>query len=402
MFRRLSSCHNVEDMRLLAKQRLPGPIFHYIDGAADDEVTYQRNTQAFDGCDLVPNVLVGVESIDMSVTVMGCKLDMPIFCAPTALQRLFHHDGERAVARAAEKFGTMFGVSSLGTVSLEEIGSMIKTPKMFQFYFHKDRGLNNAMIARAKEAKFDVLALTVDTITGGNRERDLRTGFTSPPRLTLRSLISFALHPRWAFDYYTHGDFELSQLKDHVKMGSDIPVSVGEYFSTMLDESMNWKDAEELRRTWGGQFCLKGAMSVADVKRAVDIGATAIMVSNHGGRQLDGSRAPFDQISEIVDAVGDKIDVILDGGIRRGTHVLKALAAGAKACSGGRMYLYALAAAGQPGVEKALGNMRTEIERDMKLMGVPNVSQLSRDMLRFRSVPDFRTRIVHSSASHSI
>ena len=167
-------------------------------------------------------------------------------------------------------------------------------------------------------------------------------------------------------------------------MGSDIPVSVGEYFSAMLDESMNWNDAEELRKQWGGPFCLKGVMSVADAKRAVDIGATAIMVSNHGGRQLDGSRSPFDQVSEIADAVGDRIDVVLDGGIRRGSHVLKALAAGAKACSGGRMYLYALAAAGQPGVEKALGNMRAEIERDMKLMGVTEVSQLTREMLRFR------------------
>lgn len=385
LFRTLESCHNVEDMRLLAKQRLPGPIFHYIDGAADDEVTYRRNTQAFEGCDLVPNVLAGVADVDMSVTMMGAKLDLPIFCAPTALQRLFHHDGERAVARAAEKFGTMFGVSSLGTVSLEEIGAMIKTPKMFQFYFHKDRGLNNAMIERAKEANFDVLALTVDTITGGNRERDVRTGFTTPPRLTLESLMSFAFHPRWAFDYFTHEAYELSQLKDHVEAGSNVAISVGEYFAEMLDQSMNWNDAEDLQRRWGGQFCLKGIMSVADARRAVDIGATAIMVSNHGGRQLDGSRSPFEQISEIADAVGDEIDVILDGGIRRGTHVLKALAAGAKACSGGRMYLYALAAAGQPGVEKALGNMRTEIERDMKLMGVTNVSQLTREMLRYRS-----------------
>jgi L-lactate dehydrogenase (cytochrome) len=280
-------------MRLLAKQRLPGPIFHYIDGAADDEVTYRRNTQAFEDCDLVPNVLAGVENVDMSVTVMGVKLDMPIFCSPTALQRLFHHDGERAVARAAEKFGTMFGVSSLGTVSVQEIGSMITTPKMFQFYFHKDRALNNAMLARAKEANFDVLALTVDTITGGNRERDLRTGFTSPPRLTIRSLVSFALHPRWAVDYYTHEKFELSQLKDYVKEGSNIALSVAEYFSTMLDQSMSWKHAEELRDAWGGQFCLKGIMSVADARRAVEIGATGIMVSNHGGRQLDGSRADF-------------------------------------------------------------------------------------------------------------
>ena len=371
-------------MRQLAKQRLPGPIFHYIDGAADDAVTHRRNTAAFEECDLVPNVLVGVENIDMSVTVMGRKLAMPIFCSPTALQRLFHHDGERAVARAAEKFGTMFGVSSLGTVSVEEIGAMTKTPKMFQLYFHKDRGLTNAMIERVKEAKFDAIALTVDTITGGNRERDLRTGFTSPPRLTLSSLVSFALHPRWAFNYFTHEKFELPQLKDHVKEGSNVAISVGDYFSTMLDQSMNWDDAEAVRKNWGGEFCLKGVMSPVDARRAVDIGATAIMVSNHGGRQLDGSRSPFDQISEIVDAVGDRLDVICDGGFRRGTHVLKALAAGAKACSSGRMYLYSLAAAGQPGVEKALNNMRTEIERDMKLMGVTKVSDLSRENLRYR------------------
>jgi L-lactate dehydrogenase (cytochrome) len=229
----------------------------------------------------------------MSVTVMGLKLDMPIFCSPTALQRLFHHDGERAVALAAEKFGTMFGVSSLGTVSVEEIGGMINGPKMFQFYFHKDRGLNNSMVEQAKEAKFDVLALTVDTITGGNRERDVRTGFTSPPRLTLGSLLSFALHPRWAFDYFTHEKFELSQLKDYVEEGSNVAISVGEYFSTMLDQSMNWKDAEELRQRWGGQFCLKGVMSAADARRAADIGATAIMVSNHGGASWTAREAPL-------------------------------------------------------------------------------------------------------------
>ena len=183
---RIDRCNNIGDFRTMARRRLPGPIFHYIDGAADDEVTYRRNTEAYERCDLVPNVLAGVESIDMSTTVMGQKLDMPLFCSPTALQRLFHHDGERAVAKAAEKFGTMFGISSLATISIEEIGSTISTPKLFQLYFHKDRGLTNSMIERCIAAKFDVLALTVDTITGGNRERDLRTGFTSPPRLTLK------------------------------------------------------------------------------------------------------------------------------------------------------------------------------------------------------------------------
>ena len=380
----LSRCHNFQDFRALAKRRLPGPIFHYIDGAADDEVTYRRNTEAYESCDLVPNVLAGVEEIDMSVTVMGQKLQMPLYCAPTALQRLFHHDGERAVAAAAQRYGTMFGVSSLGTVSVEELAGLAPGPKMFQFYFHKDRGLNDALLERAKAASFDVMALTVDTITGGNRERDLHTGFTSPPRLTARSLISFAVHPMWDFNYFTHEKFDLPHLSDHVSAGTNLATSIGDYFSTMLDQSMSWKDAEALCAKWGGQFALKGIMSAADARRAVDIGCTGIMVSNHGGRQLDGSRSPFDQLAEIVDAVGDKIDVICEGGIQRGTHVLKAMSIGAKACSGGRLYLYALSAAGQPGVERALSNLRTEIERDMKLMGVTRLDQLSRENLRFR------------------
>ncbi len=381
---RLTDCHNVDDFRRLARRRLPGPVYHYIDGAADDEVTKARNTAAFDDCDLVPNVLAGVETVDLRTTVMGREIAMPLFLSPTALQRLFHWQGERAVARAAEKFGTYFGISSLGTVGLDEIGQMVDSPKLFQLYIHKDRGLNSALIAAAKAARFDAVALTVDTIVGGNRERCLRTGFTSPPRLTLASALSFAAHPAWAINYYAREPFRLPNLASHLAEGSSIPLSVSEYFTSMLDQSLDWKRAEAVRAEWGGQFCLKGIMSVADARRAVDIGATAIMVSNHGGRQLDGSRAPFDQLAEIVDAVGDRLDVICDGGIRRGSHVLKALSVGAKACSGGRLYLYALAAAGQAGVERILGKLRAEIERDMKLMGARSVADLSRENLRWR------------------
>ncbi len=380
----IKNCHNVEDFRRLAKRRLPGPIFHYIDGAADDEITYRRNTESFNKCDLIPNVLSGVDKIDMSTTVMGQKLDMPLYCAPTALQRLFHHDGEVAVAKAAEKHGTLFGISSLGTAGIEEISKLVKTPKLFQLYVHKDKGLNNALIEKCKDSKFDAMAVTVDTAVGGNRERDLRTGFTIPMKLNLASIFSFAIHPMWAINYFTKPKWELSNLKDHVSEGTKVMTTIGDYFTKMLDNSLSWKDVEVINKQWGGEFAVKGVMSVDDAKKAVDIGATAIMISNHGGRQLDGSRSPFDQLSEIVDAVGDKIDVICEGGIRRGTHVLKALSLGAKACSGGRMYLYALAAGGQKGVEKSLTNLRSEIERDMKLMGVSNIEELTRKNLRFR------------------
>jgi len=381
---RLSDCHNVADLRLLAKRRLPWPVFDYIDGAADDEITRARNTAAFDDVDLVPNVLSGVETIDTSCTIMGRKSALPFVLSPTALQRVFHWQGERAVARAAEKFGLWFGISSLATVSIEEIAALVSTPKMFQLYVHKDEGLNASMIQRCQEAGFDAIALTVDTIVSGKRERCQRSGFTTPPRFTPSAVWSYATRPRWALDYMLHKRFRLPNLDTHVDEGTGKAVSIAEYFNTMLDTGMDWDTAARIRQDWGGTFCLKGVMSVADARRAVEIGADAIMVSNHGGRQLDGSRAPFDQLAEIVDAVGGKIEVICDGGVRRGTHVLKALAQGATAASGGRLYLYALAAAGQQGVERALMLLKDEIERGMRLMGVTSVEQLNREMLRQR------------------
>src|SRR5207245_2079667 len=276
------------------------------------------------------------------------KLSMPIYCSPTALQRLFHHQGERAVAAAAAKYGTMFGVSSLGTVSLEELRKANDSPQVFQFYYHRDRGLNRAMMQRAKEAGVEVMMLTVDSITGGNRERDLRTGFSIPFRLTLGGMWQFAIKPVWGINYLTHESFKLPQLDQHVDMSGGALSSV-KYFTEMLDPSMDWDDVAEMVELWNGQFCLKGVMSVADAKRAVQIGCTGIVLSNHGGRQLDGSRAAFDQMAEIVDSVGDRIDVIMDGGIQRGTHVLKALSVRAKAVGVGRFYLCPLAAGGQTG-----------------------------------------------------
>jgi L-lactate dehydrogenase (cytochrome) len=300
------------------------------------------------------------------------------------MHRLYHHHGERATAKAAEKMGTMFGTSTMATTSLEDIGKLTNGPKLFQIYIHKDRGLTDNLIERCKQAGFNSVCLTVDTVVAGNRERDHRTGFSTPPRLTLSSLLSFALHPGWSLNYLLGSKFRLENIIHMTDKGSSIDKSVIDYINEQFDPSMNWKDAEYCVKKWGGPFALKGVMSVDDAKKAIDIGCSAIMISNHGGRQLDGSRAPFDQLSEIVDAVGDKIEVILDGGIRRGTHVLKALALGAKACSFGKGYLFALGAAGQKGVESILQKMKAEINRDMILMGCKSVKELNRSKIVFR------------------
>ena len=316
--------------------------------------------------------------------MLGQKIEFPLFLAATAMHRLYHHHGELATAKAAEKMGTIFGTSTMATTSIEKIGENTKGPKLFQLYIHKDRGLTDNLIERCKKAGFNSMCLTVDTVVAGNRERDHRTGFTTPPRLTLASLLSFVLRPGWTLNNLLHKKFELANIIHMTDKGSKIDKSIMNYINEQFDPSMNWQDAEYCVKKWNGPFALKGVMSVEDAKKAIDIGCTAIMVSNHGGRQLDGSRAPFDQLAEIVDAVGDKIEVILDGGVRRGTHVLKALSLGAKACSFGRGYLFALGAGGQKGVEKILERIKDEIYRDMTLMGCKSVKELNRSKVVFR------------------
>ena len=382
----VKDCHNFEDFRKLAKKKLPSPIFHYIDGGSDDEITLKKNTESFNKCDLIPNVLTGASDINLSTTVLGQKIDFPLFLSATAMHRLYHHEGERATARAAEKMGTMFGTSTMSTTSIEEIGQLTKGPKLFQLYIHKDRGLTDNLIERCKESGFNSMCLTVDAVVAGNRERDHRTGFSTPPRLKLSSLLSFALHPEWSLNYLLRKKFELANIIHMTNKGSKIDQSVINYMNEQFEPEMNWKDAEYCVKKWGGPFALKGVMSVEDAKKAVDIGCTAIIISNHGGRQLDGSRTPFDQLSEIVDAVGDKIEIILDSGVRRGTHVLKALALGAKACSFGKAYLFALGAGGQKGVEVLLQKMRAEINRDMILMGCKSIKDLNRSKVVFRKI----------------
>ena len=380
----LNDCHNFRDFRKLAKKKLPSPIFNYIDGGADDEVTLKRNTDSFDQCDLVPNVLAEVGSPDLSTKIFGKKIDLPVFLSPTAMQRLYHPDGDKASARAAEKYGTFYSMSSMANTSIEEISNISSGPKLFQLYVHKDKSITDDLIDRSKRAGFDGMCLTVDTLVAGNRERDHRTGFTTPPKLTIQSLLSFAMHPNWVLNYLINPKFELANVCNKTEKGTNISKSVIDYVNEQYDRSMSWKDAEYIVQKWNGHFALKGVMSVEDAKKAIDIGCTAIMVSNHGGRQLDGSRSPFDQLKAISDAVGDKIEIILDGGVRRGTHVLKALSAGAKACSFGRMFLFGLSAGGQNGVEKVLQNMKDEIERNMILMGCKSLNDLNGSKIIYR------------------
>lgn len=376
----LDRCNNIADLRRMAKQRLPAPMFHYIDGGSDDEWSLRRNTTAFDDYELLPNYLRDISAIDTSTTLLGQKISWPVFLAPTGMSRLFHHEAEPAVARAAQKSGTFYTLSTMGTTRIEEIADQGPGPWMFQIYILKDRALTTEFVERCKAAKYQALCLTVDTALAGNRERDRVTGMVLPPRFSLQSFASFAAHPRWAFHLLKNPDFQIANVVHRVgKLGT---VSLIDYVNGQFDRTVTWDDVAWLVKQWGGPFVLKGIQSPADAKRAVDVGATAIMISNHGGRQLDAAPAPIDCVAAIRDAVGDRLELIVDGGVRRGTHVLKALALGANAVSIGRPYLYGLASGGQAGVERALGMLKSELERSMALLGCRTIAEIGTGHVR--------------------
>lgn len=372
----LNNCHNIADLRWRAKKALPRPMFDYIDGGSDDEWSLQRNTDAFNDYELLPNHLNNIENISLNTKLLGLELDLPFFLAPTGMTRLFHHEKELGVCRAAEKFGALYSLSTLATTSLEEVAAATASPKMFQIYMLKDRELTREFVQRCKASHYNVLCLTVDTMIAGNRERDLVNGMTMPPKITPKNLLSYATSFNWLFHLALNPDFKLANVAHRVDALGGGAMGLIDYVNSQFDRSVTWDDLAWLIEQWGGPFVIKGLQSPADAKRAVDVGASAIMVSNHGGRQLDTTPAPIDCIAPIRDAIGDQLELIMDGGIRRGTHIIKALAQGADACSIGRPYLYGLAAGGQKGVERALSLLKAEVERDMALLGVSSISEI--------------------------
>lgn len=348
-------------------------MFHYIDGGADDEWSLTNNTAAFERYSLIPRVLRDVSAPDTRCRVLGCESALPIITAPTGMARLFHHEKEFAVARAAAACGIPYSLSTMATSSIEDIAQANPGPKIFQIYIHRDRGLTRELADRARAAGYTALALTVDTPMGGNRERDLRTGMVMPPRWSWRSALSFALHPVWSFNLLRYPDFRLANVVHRVDALAGGAMSLVAYVNAQFDRALVWDDVEDLIAHWNGPFALKGVMHPEDARRARDVGATALMVSNHGGRQLDGAPAPIDCLAPIREAVGDSLELILDGGVRRGTQILKALQAGATACSVGRPVLYGLAAGGEAGVRRALQILKDELLRDMTLAGWPSL-----------------------------
>lgn len=392
---RLEDCFNLHDFVAAARERLPRPLFHYIDGGADDELTKGANTHAFDQYSLVPSYLKDIRKVDMRRTVFGCHLDWPLLLAPTGMTRVFHPDGELGVAQEAARAGVAYSLSTMATTSIEDVAQATNGPKIYQLYLLNDDALNLAMIDRCKAAGFDAICLTVDTVVAGNRERDLRYGLTVPPRLSHRNVFAFAQRPFWCLNYLAGGGISLPNVPS--EKGGNLG-TLASFFAAKMEQNITWARVERLMQHWGKPFVIKGLQSVADARLAAASGVSGIIVSNHGGRQLDGGAATIHLIADIVDAVGDQLDVVLDGGVRRGTHIVKALAMGARACMIGRPYLYSLAAFGQPGVHRMLSLLRQETARTLALLGCAHVDELGRQhLIQAGRLPDFLAAAAHST-----
>jgi L-lactate dehydrogenase (cytochrome) len=375
--RRLAKVGNVDDLRLLAKRRLPGGVFDYFDGAAEDEVTKVENSSAFSKVELRPRVLVDVSSIDTSTTIMGQPVPFPIALSPTGFTRIAHPDGELAVARVAGAVNLPYTLSTLGTRSIEEVAKVATGPLWYQLYVWKDRGLSRELVERARDNGYKAIMLTVDTPVFGRRERDVRRGFTLPPKIGLETFVDGILHPKWTWDFVRSEPITFSAVAGRKSVDGSTAVTLSDYVNSQFDPTLSWKDLDWIREVSGLPLMLKGIQSVEDAKLAVELGVDAIALSNHGGRQYDGAPAPVALLPRVVDAVGDSIEVLLDGGVRRGSDVVKACALGARAVMFGRPYLYGLGAGGEMGVRWAIDHITSGVTRTMGLIGETSITKLS-------------------------
>ena len=384
--RALSKVADVGDLRRLAKKRLPGGCFDYIDGAAQDEVTAASNVASFGNYFFRPRVLRDVANVDTRTTFLGEEIPFPVMIAPTGFDRIADSQGELAVARAAERAGIPYSLSTMGTRSIEEIADVSEGRKWFQVYVWRDKPLLKEMLERAAAANYEGIMITVDTAVLGRRERDVRRGFSLPPKVGLGTIIDGALHPRWTWDFLRSEPIQFANVKGSSIVGDgSTPVTLSDYINSQFDPALSWDDVEWFRENWSGLVMIKGVQTVEDAKIAAAMGLDGVILSNHGGRQLDYAPSPIDLVAPVADAVGGETTIVCDGGVRRGSDIVKAVAMGADACMIGRAYFYALAAAGERGVDWVLDFLRAGVEHTMVLSGASSIAELNRDLIEVRA-----------------
>jgi L-lactate dehydrogenase (cytochrome) len=382
--RRLRNAANIDDLRTIARRRLPRGVFDYIDGGAEDELSLRRNILAYRRAEFRPRVLRDVADIDPSTTLLGRRLPVPLVLAPTGFTRVASAGGELDAARAAARMKLPFTLSTMATRSIEEVAAVCDGPKWFQVYVWRDRGLVKDLLSRAASAGYEAIVVTVDTAVLGRRQRDVRRGFTLPPQVGLRTLLDGLLHPGWTWDLLRAEPITFANVAGSVVRRDSRAVSLAEYINAQFDQALSWRDLDWFRANWDGPIVLKGIQTVADAVLAADAAVEASALSNHGGRQLDGAPPILELVRPVADAVGDRVEIICDGGIRRGSDILKAVALGARACMTGRAFLYGLGAAGQRGAEHALALLESELRRTMALTGQRCMSELTPDLIAWR------------------
>ena len=379
--RRLQKAASIEDLRKMARRRLPGGVFDYIDGGAEDEVAMDRNTSGFRNMEFVPRVLRDMGNVDTTGTILGREVPFPLILAPTGFTRIAHPLGELAVARAAERAGLPYSLSTMGTRSVEEVAAVSNGSKWFQVYVWRDKGLLKDMILRAREAGFDVLCITVDAAMLGRRERDVRRGFTLPPKMGIDILFEGMIRPSWSLRFAFSEPISFANVAGNTNIDGSTAVDLAAFMNEQFDPTLSWEDVEWMRSLWEGPVLVKGVQSVADAVIARDRGLDGIVLSNHGGRQLDSAPSIVELVQPVAEVVGGDLDIVCDGGVRRGSDIVKALALGATSCMIGRPYLYGLAAAGEEGVDWVIEHLRAGMKRDMALCGAASVSELTPDLI---------------------